>query len=246
MGRQALLLLLMSLAPVRQAWRPYLMVSSTMPLGIMLLPWLVGVPLAMAERLQIVAGSAVLAVAMTSVSLLAQRLAALRAAQAFHYYATLPVARVALLASVFLAFFAFALPGLALILLLGGAVYDLPIGGTWLLPLLALHLAATGLALAGLGAVIGLTARTEQVAAMLGNVAMMAVLFLGIIPPERMPEALRVALWVLPSTYAIEALKHYFSGTLGAGYLLASLAAVTAYAAALLALATRRLDWRSG
>src|ERR671919_666702 len=72
------------------------------------------------------------------------------------------------------------------------------------------------LAIAMTAVVMGFGAPDEQLAGMYSNLAMMAVLFLGILPPESLPgwiEPLRV---VLPSTYAINALQPGLEGVVSA------------------------------
>ncbi|HEX2196779.1 MAG TPA: ABC transporter permease, partial [Actinomycetota bacterium] len=63
-----------------------------------------------------------------------------------------------------------------------------------------------------LGVAIGFAAPDEQLAGMYSNLAMMAALFLGILPLDRIPEWLGPVRALLPSTYAAEALKPGFAG----------------------------------
>jgi ABC-2 type transport system permease protein len=202
------------LARVRTAWRPYLIVSSAMPLGIALLLRAV-MDDSQVHRFgeQIVAGSAILAIAMTAIVMLAQRVASLKEAGALDYYATLPVSRPAVVASVLLSFALFSLPGLVIVLVFGSLLFDLSLGALWI----ALPVWLFGsFALAGLGVVIGFSAPDEQLAGMYSNLAMMAVLFLGIIPSGKLPGWLSPLRAVLPSTYAVNALKPGLEGALTA------------------------------
>ena len=92
--RKFKVLLWMQFARLRTSWRPYLLVSSVMPLGIAVLLRAVMSDEQVAELgRQIVAGSVVLAIAMTAVVMLAQRIAALKESQALDLYETLPVSR---------------------------------------------------------------------------------------------------------------------------------------------------------
>jgi ABC-2 type transport system permease protein len=72
-------------------------------------------------------------------------------------------------------------------------------------------------ALAGLGVLIGFAAPDEQLAGMYSNLVMMAVLFLGILPAAKLPGWLDPVRAVLPSTYAVNALKPGFEGDPGIG-----------------------------
>jgi ABC-2 type transport system permease protein len=211
-GRRGKFLVLtrIQLARLRTSWRPYLIVSSVMPLGIALLLRAV-----MAEEqvdefgVQIVAGSAVLAIAMTAIVMLAQRMSWLKESGGLDYFVTLPVSRAAVIGSVLLSFAVFALPGTVVVVVAGAALFDLSLAALWaVVPVWALG----SFALAGLGVGIGFGAPDEQLAGMYSNLAMMAVLFLGILPPDKIPGWLGPLRAVLPSTYAVEALKPGLNG----------------------------------
>jgi ABC-2 type transport system permease protein len=204
----------MQMARIRTAWRPYLIVSSAMPLGIAALLRAVMEPAQVDEfGEQIVAGCAVLAIAMTAIVMLAQRVAWMKESGALDYYATLPAGRGSLVAAVLLSFAVFALPGTVIVLTLGALLFDLSLAALWAaLPVWALG----SFALAGLGVAIGFAAPDEQLAGMYSNVAMMAALFLGILPLERIPAWVAPVRAVLPSTYAAEALKPGFAGGVAA------------------------------
>jgi ABC-2 type transport system permease protein len=206
-----IVLLKMQLARVRTSWRPYLIVSSAMPLGIAVLMRAVMTP-TQVDRFgeQIVAGSVVLAIAMTAVVMLAQRMAALKESGALEFYANLPVKRGAVIAAVLISFAIFSLPGTIIVTVLGAELFDLSLAALWaVVPVWALG----SFALAGLGVAIGLGAPDEQLAGMYSNLAMMAVLFLGILPAAKVPAWLGPLRAVLPSTYAVRALKPGLEGT---------------------------------
>lgn len=208
-------LLRMQLARVRTSWRPYLIVSSAMPLGIAVLLRAI-MSRGQVEEFgeQIVAGSAVLAIAMTAVVMLAQRIAALRESGGLDFYATLPVKRWMLVSAILLSFAIFSLPGTLIVSFVGALLFDLSLAALWAaVPVWALG----SFALAGVGVAVGLAAPDEQLAGMYSNLAMMAVLFLGIIPASKLPGWLGPVRAVLPSTYAVDALKPGLEGAFTAG-----------------------------
>ena len=208
-------LLRMQLARVRTSWRPYLIVSSAMPLGIAVLLRAI-MDQNQVERFgeQIVAGSAVLAIAMTAIVMLAQRIAALRESGGLDFYSCLPVKRWMLVLSILVSFAIFSLPGTIIVSVLGAMLFDLSLAALWAaVPVWALG----SFALAGLGVAVGLAAPDEQLAGMYSNLAMMAVLFLGIIPTGRLPGWLGPLRAVLPSTYAVDALKPGLAGSFTSG-----------------------------
>jgi ABC-2 type transport system permease protein len=205
-----IVLLWMQLARLRTAWRPYLIVSSAMPLGIALLMRAVMQPSQIHRYgVQIVAGSAVLAIAMTAIVMLAQRMASLKENGTMDYYSTLPVARTAVVTAVLLSFAVFALPGTIIVVTLGALLFNLSFGALWtVIPVWALG----SFALAGIGLLIGFAAPDEQLAGMYSNLAMMTVLFLGILPAATIPAWLGPLKAVIPSTYAVNALKTGLQG----------------------------------
>lgn len=214
-GGKLVVLTWLQLARLRTSWRPYLIVSTVMPLGIaVLLRAVMDAEQVEDFGVQIVAGSAVLAVAMTAVVMLAQRVAWLKESGALDYYATLPVGRGSVIAAVLLSFAIFSLPGTVVVVVLGAQLFDLSLAALWAaIPVWALG----SFALAGVGVAIGFGAPDEQLAGMYSNLAMMAVLFLGILPPERIPAWLEPVRSILPSTYAVDALKPGLAGEVPAG-----------------------------
>jgi ABC-2 type transport system permease protein len=205
---------LIQLSRLRTSWRPYLIVSSAMPLGIAVLLRAV-MDDAQIDRYgeQIVAGCAVLAIAMTAVVMLAQRVSSLKETGALDYYATLPVSRAAVVGAVLLSFSVFALPGTVIVVLAGSSMFGFSLAAVWAaVPVWILG----SFALSGVGAAIGFAAPDEQLAGMYSNLAMMAVLFLGILPSASLPRWVAPLKAVLPSTYAVDALKPGLHGAVAA------------------------------
>jgi ABC-2 type transport system permease protein len=191
------------LARGRVARVPLLFVASFQSIGLLLL--LRGVVDRHSETTgqQVVAGSTVLVVAFVALNLLAQRFGAMRASGALDYYQTLPVPGGAVVLGTAASYATFAVPGTIVTAVVGGLVYDLPLGRLWLLiPVVVL----TGAALAGVGALIGLLAPRPEIATVIGQLGMSAVLFLDIIPASRMPEVLRFFRALLPGTYGADVL----------------------------------------
>jgi ABC-2 type transport system permease protein len=157
----------------------------------------------------VVAGATVLVVAFVAVNLLAQRFGALKAAAALDYYAALPVPPGAVVLGTAASYATFTVPGAVLTGVLGTAVYGLSFGQLWLiLPAVV----AAGVALSGLGAALGLAFDRPELATVAGQLAMTAVLFLGVIPPDHMPELLRWVRQAVPSSYAVDALARALRG----------------------------------
>ncbi|BBC96580.1 ABC transporter permease [Streptomyces griseofuscus] len=159
------------------------------------------------EARSVVAGSAVLVVAFVALNLLAQYFGQLRAGGGLDHYATLPVPPAAVVLGTAAAYASFTVPGTLVTAVFGCVLFGLPLANLWVL-LAVVPLA--GAALSGLGAALGLLAPRPELATLLGQLGMSAALLLGVLPPDRMPELVRLARDLLPSTYGVEAYARTF------------------------------------
>jgi ABC-2 type transport system permease protein len=223
------------LARARAARGPLLFVATLQSLGILLLLRGVVDQDSAGTSRQVVAGATVLVVAFVALNLLAQRFGQLRADGGLDHYAALPVPPAAVVLGTAASYATFTVPGAVLTAVVGALLYGLPLSSLWVL-LLVLPLA--GASLAGLGALLGLLASRPELATVAGQLGMSAVLFLGIIPADRLPAALQVVRALVPSTYAADALAAAFAPPLEIAPLAADLAVCLIVAVASLGLAT--------
>ncbi|WP_262059909.1 ABC transporter permease [Streptomyces sp. STR69] len=156
----------------------------------------------------VVAGSSVLVVAYVGLNLLAQYFGQLRGSGGLDHYATLPVPPAAVVLGAAGAYASFTVPGTALTAVFGCVLFGLPMGNIWIL---AAVIPLAGAALAGLGAALGLLAPRPELATLLGQLGMSAALLLGVLPADRMPEAVRFLRDLVPSTYGVEAFAQTFA-----------------------------------
>ncbi|SED27291.1 ABC-2 type transport system permease protein [Streptomyces sp. 3213] len=156
----------------------------------------------------VVAGSSVLVVAYVGLNLLAQYFGQLRGSGGLDHYATLPVPPAAVVLGAAGAYASFTVPGTALTAVFGCVLFGLPMGNIWIL---AAVVPLAGAALAGLGAALGLLAPRPELATLLGQLGMSAALLLGVLPADRMPDAVRFLRDLVPSTYGVEAFAQTFA-----------------------------------
>ncbi|MEU6843653.1 ABC transporter permease [Streptomyces sp. NPDC046716] len=194
------------LSRARVARIPLLFVATFQSIGIMILMRGV-VDQGGREAQAVVAGSAVLVVAFVALNLLAQYFGQLRAAGGLDHYATLPVPPASVVLGAAGAYASFTVPGTVVTAVVGCAMFDLPLAHLWVL---AAVIPLAGAALAGLGAALGLLAPRPELATLLGQLGMSAALLLGVLPADRMPDAVRWARDLLPSTYGVEAFARTF------------------------------------
>jgi len=223
------------LSRAKAARGPLLFVATLQSVGILLLLRGVVDENDAATAQQVVAGSTVLVVAFVALNLLAQRFGALRADGGLDHYAALPVPAPAVVLGTAAAYATFTVPGAVVTAVTGCLLYGLPLAHLWvLLPVLPL----AGASLAGLGALLGLLAPRPELATVAGQLGMSAVLFLGIVPADRMPLVLQAVRALLPSSYAADALAGALGPRVEAGDLLADLAVCVVAAVASLVLAS--------
>jgi ABC-2 type transport system permease protein len=224
------------LARVRAARGPLLFVATLQSLGIVILLRGVVRHDGRSTAAAIVAGSTVLVAAFVGLNLLAQRFGALRARGALDYYAALPISGASVVLGTTASYATFAAPGALVTAIVGAAMYGLSFTFLWLaVPVIVV----AGIALSAVGAAIGLLLPRPELATVVGQLAMTAVLFLGVIPPSHMPVGLRGLRDVLPSTYAVDALAAALRGHPAAGGQLWRLAVTAGYAAVALLIASR-------
>jgi ABC-2 type transport system permease protein len=209
------------LARAKVARAPLLFVACLQSLGLLVLLRGVVDDARVSEKEQIVAGAVVLVIAFVALNLLAQRFGHLRAHGGLDYYAALGTPPSAVVLGTAASYATFAIPGTAVTAVAGALLYDLPLGRLWVLAPVAV---LGGAALAGVGAALGLLARKPEVATVAGQLGMTLVLFLGLVRPARMPAPLRPLLALVPSTYAVNALRESFRAAPRYGVLAGDLA----------------------
>lgn len=224
------------LSRARTARGPLLFVAFLQSLGIEILLRGVVRHEGRATAAAIVAGSTVLVAAFVGLNLLAQRFGALRSSGALDYYAALPISGAAVVVGTAASYATFTVPGALATAVIGAAMYGLPFSYIWLAAPAAI---VAGLALSGLGAVIGLAIPRAELATVTGQLAMTAALFLGVIPPAHMPAAVRGIRDVLPSTYPVDALAGALRGHPTLGGQLWRYAVAIGYAVVTVAIASR-------
>ena len=215
------------LARARVARVPLLFVACLQSLGLLVLLRGVVDDQRAAEKQQIVAGAVVLVIAFVALNLLAQRFGHLRAHGGLDYYAALGTPPSAVVLGTAASYATFAVPGTVVTAVAGALLYGLPLDRLWVLAPVAV---LGGAALAGCGAALGLFAPKPEIATVAGQLGMTAVLFLGLVRASRMPAPVRPLLALVPSTYAVNALRESFRAVPRWGVLAGDLAVCAAVA----------------
>jgi ABC-2 type transport system permease protein len=163
----------------------------------------VGGPATQEARAAVVSGAVLAVVAFIAWNLLAQRLAAVKAGGGLDYFGTLPVRPATVVLGFCAAYATFAIPGVVLTAATGIALFGLPAAHVWVL---APALLTSCVAFGGLGALCGLTPSRPESAALAGQLGLTLVMFLGLIPPQSLPDELGPLRAFVPVAYDIDAL----------------------------------------
>jgi len=189
-------------------------------------------------------GNMALSLATGPAAFLATRIGWARQTKEFHYWTALPVAKLLLVLAIVSVALLFALPGLLGIYVFGSLLLGLPFqASSWvLLPLIPLAV----LPLAGLGALLGLFAKSGEVANVFSNLLIIVVGVLSpvMLPLESLPVPLRITSQFIPTTYVADAFRAVLGGYQGTNIAL-DLILLALFSVVLLTITYFRLDWRN-
>lgn len=238
-------LIVIQLANWRWAWHGLLLTSLAAPLlgtiGLGVFARESG-----AEALgYVLTGNVVMALLFGTFDRVAGHFAYMRIVGRLEFFATLPITRAALILATVIAFLVLVLPAALITLLLGSLLLEVRLDPQIGL-LLALSL--TGMALCGLGALVGIVMRTPEEVGAVSTLITFALVGFGpvMIPRERLPEIIVTLSHLSPATYAASALRQTLLGLpdaipLGVDLLvLAGVLLVSLWGVAV------RMDWREG
>jgi ABC-2 type transport system permease protein len=240
---QLLDLLLIELTNWRWSWRTTIVVDTIAPLLSMLALGVFARDRGAATLAYVLTGNVVVALMFGTMGKVHSHVGYLRYSGALAYFATLPIRRWALVVAIVAAFLLLALPSLLVTIF----------GGAWLLgvalslhPLVLVVVPLCALPLAGIGALIAVSVREPGE----GNALtlLLTLLLAGtgpvVIPPDRLPPFMLTLGWLSPATYAASALRQTLLGPVTPRLAL-DLAVLALIAAVLLAVVSRRLEWRA-
>lgn len=205
---------------IRSQWYFYGIFSIVMPISMLFGFGRMGSAPATHEGLYyIVTGTAVFSVANEAIAMLALRIGIMQRSGMLVYYAALPINRLAFLLALLGSRLVAMLPGMGIALLVGAWMYDLPVVfSLWVLVVLVL----TAMTLAGVGMVIGSVLKDPNIISAVTYVVLFVLLMAApvFIPLEVLPVPLQMLGYLLPPTYAAEALRLALRGTLSSQFVL--------------------------
>lgn len=158
------------------------------------------------------------------------------------YFASLPVHRYSLILAMVAAFLLLSLPSLAITMVLGAWILDIPVHFD---PLILMVAPLCAVSLSGIGALVGSRVRSPEEGGALNLVVTFVLTGLGpvIVPPDRLPRVLVLLGYLNPATYASSALRQVLIGPVS-WQLLTDGIAMVAIGGVVFALTNRFMDWR--
>lgn len=235
-------LLLIELTNWRWSWRSMIVVSTVAPVLGMLGLGIFGRDSGPQALAYIMTGNVVLALMFGNLNSTQSHFVYMRFAGSFDYFATLPLKKEMLILAATLAFTLFSLPSLIITVLAGALFLQVPLQ---LSPIILLVVPLCAISMAGIGAFIGISARTPQEAGSLASLLSLLMLGLGpvVIPPDRLPTFMLFLGRFSPATYAASALRQALIGPV-TRQLIIDLGVLLLFTVASFTLVSSKMDWR--
>lgn len=235
-------LVLIELTNWRWSWRSMALLGIIAPVGSMLALSVFARDAGREALSYVLTGNVVLALMFENQDKLQSHFVYIRTVGTLDYFATLPIKKYALIVAIVFAFFLLSIPSLFVTILFGAVLLDIPLSPN---PLLLLVVPLCAVPMAGIGALIGTSARNPQEAGSISLLVTLGMAGLGpvIIPPDRLPEIMLVLGRFSPATYAASALRQTLLGPVTPRLTL-DLAALLLFTLVVFWVVGRKLDWR--
>jgi ABC-2 type transport system permease protein len=233
---------LIQLSNWRWAWRSVIVVDTAAPLVSLIALGVFARDAGPDALAYVLTGNIVLSLMFGNLDKVSGHMAYLRAVGSLSYFATLPIQRPIFVLATVLAFMVLSLPSLLVTLLVGSLILHVPLAPS---PFILIVVPLSAIALSGIGALIGTSARTPQEAGSLTLLTTLVLAGLGaiIIPPERLPGWMLVVRQFSPATYATSALRQTLLGPV-TPIIWLDLAALVGIALMVFWLVRIKLTWR--
>ena len=228
---------------IRTIWYWYFIFSLVLPLAMVFGFTRIGSGLTDTNSLiYIISGSAIFSVANDGLYTMAVRIGSMKKEGMLLYYASLPINKVAFVTAIMLSRLSVTLPGMIGPMLFGSLIYKVDLNfNLWivfLLPLTALALSAIGMAL---GSLVNSLEMIQIIVNLLLFILIMAAPVF--IPWQSLPLPLKLLGYLLPPSYAADALRRVLSGTIDASFY-ADIAVLSLMTLMSFAILNRWLNWR--
>lgn len=228
---------------IRTIWYWYFIFSLVLPLAMVFGFTRIGSGLTDANSLiYIISGSAIFSVANDGLYTMAIRIGSMKKEGMLLYYASLPINKVAFVSAIMVSRLSVTLPGMIAPMLFGSLIYKIDLHfSVWIVLLLPL----TALALSAIGMALGSLLNSLEMIQIIVNLLLFVLIMAApvFIPWEALPVPFKLLGYLLPPSYAADALRRVLSGTIDVGFYvdLAILSFMTLMSFIIL---NRWLNWR--
>jgi ABC-2 type transport system permease protein len=240
---QYMILLRVLLGEYRTTWFFHVFGGLLIPVSFAFFIVVVGGAGSSEKAIYLLGGNLALSIATGPASFLITRIGWARQSKEFHYWIALPVAKLILVLAILSVALLFALPGLLGIYVFGSLLFGFPFSGaSWgLIPLVPLGV----LPLAGVGALLGIFAKSGEIANIFSNILVVFVSVLSpvLLPFESLPVPLRILSQVMPTTYVADAFRAVLGGQ--GTHLALDLIILPIFSVVIMTITYFRLDWRN-
>jgi ABC-2 type transport system permease protein len=231
------------LLEVRTMWYWFFIFSLFMPFSMVFGFSRIGSGLNDRESLlYIISGAAIFAVTTEGILTMSQKFGEMKKMGMIVYYASLPISKSAFIMAAILVRMLVILPGMLLPIIAGPLLYNMNFSfSPWVLILLPL----TGLTLSAIGMVIGTLVNSLELIGVIGNILIFILLFAApiFIPAQALPLPLQLFAYLIPPTYAAEALRQALGGNIEPSFYL-NVGILVLMTVASLAAISRWLRWQ--
>ncbi len=232
----------MQLSNWRWTWRGMVIIGTIAPILSIVALGIFGKDSGPESLRYILVGNIVLALMFENQGKVSGNFAFMRSMGTLNYFASLPVRRYSLVTATVLAFLLLSLPALVATTVIGSWFLKISLHPS---PLLLLIVPLAALPLAGIGALIGASARNPEEASSLSTLVTFIMLGLGpvLIPPDRLPDFMVTLGAFSPATYAASGLQQALLGPVTPRIWL-DLLILAGLGGLIFWLVGKKLDWR--
>lgn len=203
---------------IRTIWYWYFIFSLVLPLSMVFGFARMGSGLTdTASLIYIISGSAIFSVANDGLYTMAVRIGSMKKEGMLLYYASLPISKVAFVAAIMLSRLTVTLPGMLAPMLFGSLLYKVDLHfSLWIILLLPL----TALALSAIGMALGSLIHSLEMVQIIVNLLLFVLIMAApvFIPWQSLPLPLQLFAYILPPSYAADALRHVLSGAIDTAF----------------------------
>jgi len=228
---------------IRTIWYWYFIFSLVLPLAMVFGFTRIGSGLTDNNSLiYIISGSAIFSVANDGLYTMAVRIGSMKKEGMLLYYASLPINKVAFVTAIMLSRLTITLPGMIAPMLFGSLIYKADLNfSMWILLLLPL----TALALSAIGMALGSLINSLEMIQIVVNLLMFILIMAApvFIPWQSLPLPLKMLGYLLPPSYAADALRRVLSGTIDLSFYI-DIAVLSVMTLVSFVVLNRWLNWR--